>query len=534
MRYLSQLDLGAEIVHGDNTSLYELIESKQWEMEEIITLAQGDGGPDSAESNDGFGLFYVASEDRMLAMDSKDPGYIHLNNYFESLGSLSPSVKRENRLASMSETSKSNSSTSELSATGAPASPASRSSSSDECASDSLALGRKGSRSFLDGLLEAGVKEPMLGIARAGYANTVGAALEDTGLGGVCYCESEWDVDGDRTFIVKGGLGLVVDELASGIRSCIQTSWPAAKVDYGTPGRVLVTCEDGRTEQGTHLVSTLPLSVMQDGDVEFSPPLPETNMRALNKMGMCSVSKVILKFDQQVLPPLLHGCISSDSFIPEFWFSPLVATPENCSSRSCSASTRCGNTRPLCRHLPNTPEGGYTVLAVGFAAGPPADAISALPQEEALQKALQQLDTMFGGRDWLVDCGGCTGKGDWENHKSSAQTTSRQADDDNSTSNCELKWKHSGRNDQDVVGAARKQTVVPGMLPSDCYGGGLVHSWADERFVRGGYCYPRLDFDENTFADAASSVENRLFFAGEHTNIPMGGSLHAAMDSGDR
>lgn len=43
----------------------------------------------------------------------------------------------------------------------------------------------------------------MLGIARAGYANTVGAALEDTGLGGVCYCESEWDADGDRTFVLK-------------------------------------------------------------------------------------------------------------------------------------------------------------------------------------------------------------------------------------------------------------------------------------------------------------------------------------------
>ena len=71
MPYPSQLDLGAELVHGDKTSLYKLIESKQWEMEELISLAQGDGGPEPAEANDGFGLFYVASEGRMLAMDSK-------------------------------------------------------------------------------------------------------------------------------------------------------------------------------------------------------------------------------------------------------------------------------------------------------------------------------------------------------------------------------------------------------------------------------------------------------------------------------
>ncbi|CAM9965114.1 unnamed protein product, partial [Sphacelaria rigidula] len=241
--------------------------------------------------------------------------------------------------------------------------------------------------------------------------------------------------------------------------------------------------------------------------VEFSPPLPEINMRALNKMGMCSVSKVILKFDQQVLPPLLHSCISSDSFIPEFWFSFPGSPPSSPDST-------------FRQHLSNTPEGGYTVLAVGFAAGPAADAISALSQEEALQKALQQLDSMFGGRDWLVDCGG--------------GISTHSSDDDNSAANCEVKRRHAGRNDQDVVGAAGEQTVVPGMLPSGCYEGGLVHNWADERFVRGGYCYPKLEFDENTYADAASSVGNRLFFAGEHTNISMGASLHAAIDSGDR
>lgn len=49
------------------------------------------------------------------------------------------------------------------------------------------------------------------------------------------------------------------------IRSCIRTGCPAVKVEYGVPGRVVVTCGDGREEEGTHVVSTLPLSVMQDG-----------------------------------------------------------------------------------------------------------------------------------------------------------------------------------------------------------------------------------------------------------------------------
>lgn len=55
-------------------------------------------------------------------------------------------------------------------------------------------------------------------------------------------------------------------------------------------------------------------------DVEFSPPLPEKKVKAFRRMGMCHVAKVILKFERPVLPPLLHGCICSESFIPEFWF----------------------------------------------------------------------------------------------------------------------------------------------------------------------------------------------------------------------
>lgn len=59
------------------------------------------------------------------------------------------------------------------------------------------------SLSLRDGLVGAGVGEAMMGVAIAGYANTVGAALEDTGLRGACFLHHKWDVDGDRTFVLK-------------------------------------------------------------------------------------------------------------------------------------------------------------------------------------------------------------------------------------------------------------------------------------------------------------------------------------------
>ncbi|CAM9164852.1 unnamed protein product, partial [Ascophyllum nodosum] len=117
------------------------------------------------------------------------------------------------------------------------------------------------------------------------------------------------------------------------------------------------------------------------------------------------------------------------------------------------------------RHLPDVPEGSYTCLAVGFAAGPSADAVSALKPEEALKRALQQLDDMFRGREWLQGANGCTGKGDWED-----QTTADKL-----------------QPQKEAVMSMDKTSNMPNFkssaLPSSSFVDGLVHDWADEPFV---------------------------------------------------
>lgn len=243
------------------------------------------------------------------------------------------------------------------------------------------------------------------------------------------------------------------------------------------------------------------------------------------------------------------------------------------------------------------------MLAVGFAAGPPAEAVSAMTQEQALEKALGQLDDMFRDREWLAG-GRCAGKGDWEassgnaapeesgtnggevghagqpNHRCAPQEELRRdgstysGDANNETINsgkglgsvgdqgsssepdqiepCAAAMVDGGAKKESENSAAKRgerhleaadERVVDGdayegkavEIPSTAYIGGLVHDWVrDEPFVRGGYCYPRVGFDETTHADAAASVGGSLFFAGEHTNTPTGMTVHAAIDSGER
>lgn len=114
---------------------------------------------------------------------------MRLNEYLGSLADLWPVMKEKAK----------NESSSSATAATAEARAATTATTATRLAGP---LGQQ-SLSLRDGLLGAGVGEAMMGVADAGYANTVGAALEDTSLMGTCLLEHEWDVDGDRTFVLK-------------------------------------------------------------------------------------------------------------------------------------------------------------------------------------------------------------------------------------------------------------------------------------------------------------------------------------------
>lgn len=117
----------------------------------------------------------------------QDQDFMHLNEYLGSLADLWPVMR---------EKAKNENSSSGAAATGAATTAA------ETTSRLAKPLGQQ-SLSLRDGLLGAGVGGAMMGVADAGYANTVGAALEDTSLMGTCFLEHEWDVDGDRTFVLK-------------------------------------------------------------------------------------------------------------------------------------------------------------------------------------------------------------------------------------------------------------------------------------------------------------------------------------------
>lgn len=124
-----------------------------------------------------------------------------------------------------------------------------------------------------------------------------------------------WDVDdeyhgGDSYLAVgggnNGGYSAVVERYAESVRSRIRLQTKVTQVEYGRRQQmrhVEVYCVDALSGQdlspicAKHVIVTLPLGVLQEGSVTFSPELPEVKRKAICALGNGLMNKVALYWD---------------------------------------------------------------------------------------------------------------------------------------------------------------------------------------------------------------------------------------------
>ena len=428
------VELGAEIVHGTTTEINALAEKHGWALEPLFTWAHGDGCgvPTEPLPDGGHGLYWLGAESTLLRCDTADPDWAALNAAFNALEDDTDDEADE------------------ADHDGA---PASFFAADDvcECRGPSLA-------EYLDA---CAVPARMRSMAEAGYGNTVAASLEDVSVSGVRWLEKRWAAqDGDGDMRMLPSLAALPAALAAlppdGRGLDVRCDWPVKRISWGGAGAAVVESDDGRVLECTKVVLALPVPVVRDGDIAFDPPLPARKLAAAAKIGCRrDAVKMHLRFSKRVYPALCHGIICADAAVPEFWFRPLA-----------------------------TADGAVEYLVTAFATAGFAERLLAEGRDDALDRAVRQLDTMFRGTD--------------------------------------------------AEAAA-----------SACYLGGSVFNWGDEPRVRCGYTYPAKG-QGDAFAVLAEPVGDVLFFAGEatcgigpgQTCAENGASttqtMHAAMASGVR
>ena len=107
---------------------------------------------------------------------------------------------------------------------------------------------------------------------------------------------NEIEYDGDYFGDVPdGGYRRLVNAMASGVD--VRLGVDVTEVAL-SPDGVAVRAADGRAEEGSHVVVTVPLGVLKRGRPRFSPALPADRSAAIGRLGFGRYEKVALRFGE--------------------------------------------------------------------------------------------------------------------------------------------------------------------------------------------------------------------------------------------
>jgi polyamine oxidase len=102
------------------------------------------------------------------------------------------------------------------------------------------------------------------------------------------------DYDSRGDYVIAGGYQRLVSRLESGLD--IKLGAAVREIRYDDEGVAVVT--PAETFRGSHVIVTVPLGVLKAQTMTFQPALPIGKQRAIQNLGVGTVEKVVLVFDE--------------------------------------------------------------------------------------------------------------------------------------------------------------------------------------------------------------------------------------------
>ena len=132
--------------------------------------------------------------------------------------------------------------------------------------------------------------------------HTALVARDDAGAGADQLSFLHWDdgyeVYGPGDSLIAGGSSVLVEHLTAGLDITFNT--PVDYISHGTSG---VTVRSGeKSWVADKVIVTVPLGVLKAAAITFDPPLPARKQQAIDRLGVGSMTKIILQFDWPFWP----------------------------------------------------------------------------------------------------------------------------------------------------------------------------------------------------------------------------------------
>jgi len=412
------LDLGAEFIHGKETLLNKIVDENGFPSRLMFTWAQGDGEHPEELFGKEFAGYFLGKEKKLLPYNTQEPDIVKTNEVLYSLSDVDAS----------------------------PNDP----------------------RTLEEYLKQQGLSENGLKLAEAGYSNTLCTTSKDLSLYETKKINQAWDQMGHGDYRLENGMGEVTQYLARGID--IRLKWVVKSINY-EGGVVTVMNDKGEKLYAPKVVVTVPLPILQEQSIKFTPSLPVPKQIALKQLKMENAIKMVCVFTQKFWPSKLGGIICIDTPIPEIWFE----TPE----RVGILTPESKNSGPKTVHNP-------TYIVSGFACATYAAKISKMSQNEVRDMMLAQLNDMFS----------------FNKGYSIAQS-------------------EEATNVTNVATPATKFFLDF-----------LMQDWSKEPHIKGGYSHPAIRSSQKAREDLGAPIGDKIFFAGEATHPVAYMTLGGAIDTG--
>lgn len=110
--------------------------------------------------------------------------------------------------------------------------------------------------------------------------------------------EEEWSSGGKDYKFEKTYWDLLNDNIAAPISDKISLNTVVTSIDY-SGSEIVITDSNSNTYTADKVIITVPLTILQDGDITFTPALDASKTDAFNKMAMGPGMKVFLKFSER-------------------------------------------------------------------------------------------------------------------------------------------------------------------------------------------------------------------------------------------
>ncbi len=135
----------------------------------------------------------------------------------------------------------------------------------------------------------------------ASLGNEYGTSSERLGMRALAAAELAWSREGTRNYVLDGAplLSLLAGPAPEAIPTLLGRQVSA--IDWSGP-KVQVRTRGGERFTAEQVLLTVPLPVLRDGDIAFTPPLPAKKSQAAQGIGVDPAIKILLRFRRPLWP----------------------------------------------------------------------------------------------------------------------------------------------------------------------------------------------------------------------------------------